>query len=100
MGKCRVCGCTDNDCRKCIEETGERCYWVEEDLCSVCANKENARAVHKIFDDEVRFVLDKFDKVVTTSNPFGVGGEAMLSKDQLLKVYEIAAGLTQCRIIS
>jgi hypothetical protein len=35
--KCRVCGCTDNDCRKCIEKTGEPCYWVEKDLCSACA---------------------------------------------------------------
>lgn len=31
--KCRVCGCTeDNAC-----EGG--CYWVEEDLCSKCAEK-------------------------------------------------------------
>jgi hypothetical protein len=34
--KCRVCGCTDDDCRQCIEKTGEPCYWVEEDLCSAC----------------------------------------------------------------
>lgn len=33
---CRVCGCTDLDCRQCIEKTGEPCYWVEEDLCSAC----------------------------------------------------------------
>jgi hypothetical protein len=35
--RCRVCGCTDDDCRQCIEKTGEPCYWVEEDLCSACA---------------------------------------------------------------
>jgi hypothetical protein len=35
--KCRVCGCTDEDCRGCIEKTGEPCYWVEKDLCSACA---------------------------------------------------------------
>jgi hypothetical protein len=34
---CRVCGCTDADCRQCIEKTGEPCYWVEDDLCSACA---------------------------------------------------------------
>jgi hypothetical protein len=34
--KCRVCGCTDNDCRQCIEKTGQPCHWVEEDLCSAC----------------------------------------------------------------
>ena len=34
--RCRVCGCTDEDCRGCIEKTGEPCHWVEEDLCSAC----------------------------------------------------------------
>ena len=34
--KCRVCGCTDNDCRRCIERTGQPCSWVEENLCSAC----------------------------------------------------------------
>ena len=34
--RCRVCGCTDADCRKCIEKTGEPCHWVEADLCSAC----------------------------------------------------------------
>ncbi len=35
--KCRVCGCTDRDCRQCIKKTGSACHWVEEDLCSACA---------------------------------------------------------------
>lgn len=34
--KCRICGCTDEDCRQCIEKTGFACHWVEEDLCSAC----------------------------------------------------------------
>lgn len=34
--KCRVCGCTDTDCRQCIEKTGAPCHWVEDDLCSAC----------------------------------------------------------------
>ena len=34
---CRVCGCTDDDCRQCIGKTGRPCHWVEEDLCSACA---------------------------------------------------------------
>src|SRR6186713_436062 len=34
--KCRVCGCTDDDCRQCIEATGSPCSWVEDDLCSAC----------------------------------------------------------------
>jgi hypothetical protein len=33
---CRVCGCTDEDCRGCIERTGLPCSWVEDDLCSAC----------------------------------------------------------------
>lgn len=36
MAACRVCGCTDGDCRQCIEKTGAPCAWVEEDLCSAC----------------------------------------------------------------
>lgn len=33
---CRVCGCTEEDCKQCIEKTGTPCHWVEEDLCSAC----------------------------------------------------------------
>ena len=36
MRSCRRCGCTDEDCRGCIERTGEPCSWVTEDLCSAC----------------------------------------------------------------
>jgi len=34
--KCRMCGCTDEDCTQCIEKTGKPCRWVEPDLCSAC----------------------------------------------------------------
>lgn len=36
--KCQICGCTDSDCRNCIERTGEPCHWVDEEqtLCSAC----------------------------------------------------------------
>ena len=33
---CAVCGCTDNDCSRCIEETGAPCWWVAPSLCSAC----------------------------------------------------------------
>lgn len=33
---CRVCGCTDDDCRQCIEKTGEPCWWIAADVCSAC----------------------------------------------------------------
>jgi len=35
--RCRICGCTDDDCRQCIEKTGAPCFWIEPDLCSACA---------------------------------------------------------------
>lgn len=37
--RCRVCGCTDDDCSECIVATGHPCAWVkgEPDLCSRCA---------------------------------------------------------------
>jgi hypothetical protein len=42
--KCRICGCTDDDCRQCIEKTGHPCAWIEADLCSACdPNPTHAR---------------------------------------------------------
>lgn len=40
--KCRVCGCTNDDCLHCIQKTGERCIWVEDDLCSACVDVSEA----------------------------------------------------------
>lgn len=41
-GTCKVCGCTDQDCTKCIERTGSPCHWVdgEHNLCSACIDIE------------------------------------------------------------
>jgi len=36
--RCRVCGCTDDDCRQCLEAQGFPCHWVGEDLCSRCSD--------------------------------------------------------------
>jgi hypothetical protein len=36
---CKKCGCTNLDCTVCINKTGKPCYWVDIDLCSVCANE-------------------------------------------------------------
>ena len=41
-GKCRDCGCTDDDCSWCAEKSGLPCYWVEPSLCSVCARQRLA----------------------------------------------------------
>ncbi len=35
--ECRSCGCTDDDCTGCYLRTGAPCHWVEQDLCSACA---------------------------------------------------------------
>jgi transcriptional regulator with XRE-family HTH domain len=34
--RCRVCGCTDENCLGCFIRTGRPCEWVEDDLCSAC----------------------------------------------------------------
>ncbi len=41
--RCRVCGCTNDDCHACIERTGGPCYWVEDDLCSACVGRMTAK---------------------------------------------------------
>lgn len=35
---CRVCGCTDADCSRCIERTGAPCTWAGDDVCSACTH--------------------------------------------------------------
>lgn len=39
IARCRVCGCTDQDCRQCVEKTGSSCFWFLPDLCSACVPK-------------------------------------------------------------
>jgi ParB/RepB/Spo0J family partition protein len=40
---CRQCGCTQNNCRQCIEVSGQPCSWVEPALCSSCQELNEAR---------------------------------------------------------
>ncbi len=42
---CRECGCTEADCRQCIEATGHPCHWVEPNLCSRCKDEIDADIV-------------------------------------------------------
>ena len=37
-GICQKCGCTDLNCRGCIERTGRPCSWANQErtLCSAC----------------------------------------------------------------
>ena len=37
--RCRICGCTDDDCDNCYWKTGMPCHWTEPDLCSACASE-------------------------------------------------------------
>ena len=36
IGKCKKCGCTDEDCSQCIAKTGGPCHWVAPNKCSAC----------------------------------------------------------------
>ncbi len=50
---CMFCGCTDNNCKVCIERTGEPCYWIndEKTICSACAeDKSTNKAKYQIGD--------------------------------------------------
>lgn len=33
---CVGCGCTQKNCKACIEKTGSPCHWVGQNLCSAC----------------------------------------------------------------
>ena len=50
-GKCRICGCTDE--RACAVG----CSWIQEDLCSVCADVE--RAIVDLFLPRSREAIEK-----------------------------------------
>lgn len=39
---CRVCGCTDDDCRQRVAPSDETIRWVAADLCSACEEREAA----------------------------------------------------------
>lgn len=52
---CRKCGCTDNDCRGCIERTGQPCSWIEDDLCSACADPVTDAALQVLNDRAVKW---------------------------------------------
>ncbi len=38
--QCRVCGCTNEDCRQCIEAIGQPCSWAAPYLCSRCYTEQ------------------------------------------------------------
>lgn len=52
--KCRVCGCTDNNCAQCIRLTGSPCHWVEEDLCSACVPQRDDEVVAALLVEQAQ----------------------------------------------
>lgn len=48
---CRVCGCTDLDCRQCVEAQGTPCVWVDGQrnsdgpICSRCYVATDSRGI-------------------------------------------------------
>ena len=50
--KCRVCGCTDDDCSQCIEASGGPCWWVEKNLCSRCKQEATDKAWQALWDGD------------------------------------------------
>jgi ParB/RepB/Spo0J family partition protein len=42
--RCRECGCTEDNCERCIRTTGEPCSWTGPDLCSRCAKEKEGVA--------------------------------------------------------
>lgn len=48
---CSACGCTDDDCRQCVEATGHACTWVTGQfppICSRCHAELAARHTARI----------------------------------------------------
>lgn len=53
--RCRVCGCTDDDCRQCIAVTGRPCHWVAPDLCSACVLPAEPSTPPAAIGDQAKF---------------------------------------------
>lgn len=76
--KCRVCGCSDENCAVCVARTGAPCHWVEPNLCSACVGQgvdyeANLRQLLKIIgrpgkcrscDAEVVWIITKTGKMM------------------------------------
>jgi hypothetical protein len=52
--QCLRCGCTDSNCRGCIQRTGKACHWINEHTCSACATKEELRQHQRSLDKQLK----------------------------------------------
>lgn len=55
---CVRCGCTEDDCRQCIERTGMPCHWVSDGLCSACDFQIERGGDYACRDGLIRHVID------------------------------------------
>lgn len=71
-GTCKICGCTDNDCRQCIEATGEPCFWVDDthELCSRC--DPEMQADPSLTEDQAFELLTQASNIETPENKKGI----------------------------
>ena len=58
--KCRICGCDD------LHACKGGCYWVEDDICSQCAEKMNSCTIkiRKVTMDEDEVITDASEDVI------------------------------------
>ncbi|HVU38076.1 MAG TPA: hypothetical protein VHC95_07055 [Opitutales bacterium] len=76
--RCRVCGCTEDDCRQCIAKTGQPCHWVEPDLCSACVQDPEGDAEEAAEEHGEPIMLDfkpKPRQPMPANAPAGAGEE-------------------------
>jgi PRTRC genetic system protein E len=83
--KCRVCGCTQDDCHRCVVKTGSPCYWVEDNLCSACVNEE---ADIKVIDTRAAHQPEQTESPKNENDMFFQRLAAMGPIDITMRIYE------------
>ncbi|HEY1187693.1 MAG TPA: ParB N-terminal domain-containing protein [Gemmata sp.] len=101
--RCRVCGCTDENCAKCVAKIGMPCEWWEEDLCTACVRihafegewlgdlVSAGGTIEKLVKQiDGASVCEKFQKPIRSPvsvRPFVLGGPVQPAKHTGLFVY-------------
>ena len=65
--KCRICGCTDDNCSQCVQAQGYPCNWLEPDLCSRCTPK-SPLSYKIILSFDLASALDKVGQITGSFN--------------------------------
>lgn len=69
---CRVCGCTEN--RACLHKDGTPCGWVDDDICTVCADDGTADLPHHQDDIDVQMFAEAMKAKLAASREKGRTG--------------------------